>query len=115
MRIIFYLSYYVGDVMNAYFQSNDTLRVKNKALSKKVEEFRSAAMYAKRNVENLEAKRLTVLRAVVELKIDGLLDLSSKQIAERYFATMSNVNNIISIAKRERRKAKLASKLCIGG
>ena len=95
--------------MNTYFQANDALRAKNKALSKKVDEFRAATMYAKRNVENLKAKRLTVLKAVVELKIDGLLDLSSTQIAERYFATISNVNNIINIVKRERYKAKLAS------
>ena len=55
------------------------------------------------NRDNLKAKHENKLRAVLKLKIDGHLNLTHKEIAERYFASYSHIKNLSALIHKERR------------
>ena len=50
-----------------------------------------------------ERKIVNVLKAVIGLRDDGLLDLTNKQIADRYFTTEGNVKTTKLVMKREQK------------
>ena len=53
------------------------------------------------NRDNLKAKHENKLRTVLKLKIDGHLELTHKEIANRYFTSCSQVNNLSTLINRE--------------
>ena len=55
------------------------------------------------NRDNLKSKHENKLRAVLKLKIDGYLELTHKEIANRYFASYSHVKNLSALIRGERR------------
>ena len=49
------------------------------------------------NRDNLKAKHESKLVSILKLKIDGHLELTNKEIAERYFASYSHVHNLSTL------------------
>ena len=56
------------------------------------------------NRDNLKAKHENKLRAVLKLKIDGHLNLTHNEIAERYFASYSHIKNLSALIHKEKRR-----------
>lgn len=63
----------------------------------------SANYSARKEVENLKAKKQTVLKAVITLILDGLLAMTDDELQERYFVDIGNIVQTRNTIKRSRR------------
>ena len=80
-----------------------SLTKKNTELSKKCEEFRAKAAWITKNRDNLKAKHKRSTLMLAELHVDNCLNISIKDLADKFFMTESNIKNSISLVKRSRK------------
>jgi hypothetical protein len=82
---------------------NKKVEAKNSALSKKCEEFRLKIYVMETNIYNLKLKQQTKVKVVVELLLDGVLNLTEQEIADKLFVDIAYINNMKSTVRRERK------------
>ncbi len=63
----------------------------------------SANYSARKTIENLKAKKQTVLKAVITLILDGLLVMTDDELQERYFVDIGNIVQTRNTIKRSRK------------
>tara|TARA_R100000951_G_scaffold51824_1_gene43669 strand:- start:2305 stop:2571 length:267 start_codon:yes stop_codon:yes gene_type:complete len=71
------------------------IEVKNKLLM----ELRGSRYAIKLSRDKLKAKHENKLRAIIKLKLDGLLDLTDEQIANRFFVEHRHIVNLTYLVK----------------
>jgi hypothetical protein len=84
-------------------QSSEKYKTEIVRLRKRDIKQRSTIRSLTANRDNLKAKHESKLRAVLKLKIDGHLNLTHKEIAERYFTSYSHIKNLSALIHKERR------------
>ena len=80
-----------------------SLTKKNAELSKKCEDFRAKAAWITENRDNLKDKHKRFTIMLAELHVDKCLNISIKDLADKFFMTESNIKNSISLVKRSRK------------
>lgn len=89
--------------IDSLIKKNGELAKKNSELSAKCEKFRATAAIANKNRDNLKAKHKRSTIMLAELHLDKCLNISTKELADKFFMAESNIKNSISLVKRSRR------------
>ena len=80
-----------------------SLQVKNSALSMKCEDLRQKNIWITKSRDNLKAKHKSKVKAVVELLVDGFLNINDQEVADRLFVDITCIKNMKATIKRERK------------
>jgi predicted nuclease with TOPRIM domain len=84
-------------------KKNDELLLRNKELSDKCERLRNEKNTLTESRDSLEARHKSKVKAVVELLIDGALNISDQEVADRLFVDASCIKIMKATIKRERK------------
>ena len=77
------------------------LKVKLTAANKKCEFFRGKANGLEVSRDKLKATSQSVLKMMINLKLEGSLDISDEAISDRCFVDLRHVRNTIALIKRQ--------------
>ena len=78
-----------------------SLKAKVVAVNKKCEFFRGKANGLEVSRDKLKETSQSVLRVIINLKLEGLLDIDDQEIANRCFVDLKHVRNTIALIKRQ--------------
>ena len=89
--------------VNDLDSNNSKLILRNAALTLRCEKLHNEVAWITRNRDNLKAKHEMKVKTIVGLFIDGVLNLTEQEIADRLFVDVAYVNNIKATIRRERK------------
>tara|TARA_R110000772_G_scaffold227233_1_gene337946 strand:+ start:898 stop:1206 length:309 start_codon:yes stop_codon:yes gene_type:complete len=84
-------------------KKNDELLVKNRNMYKKCEDFRRKNRNLTESNVSLESRHKSKVRTIVELLIDGALNISDQEVADKLFVDISCIKAMKATIKRERK------------
>jgi DNA-binding NarL/FixJ family response regulator len=89
--------------LDSLLKNNKELIKKNVELSEDRNKLKNTISKLKKGRENHKSKQTSKTRLVVEMLLDGVLDLTDYEVADRLFISVSCVKTMKSAIRRERK------------
>lgn len=93
----------INELKGKLAKQEEMTRIANEkiaSVTKEREQFRSAVSALKISVEKYNCKAVNLIRGVIKLRLDGLLDMTNKEIGDRYFVSPDHIRTLSSLVKR---------------